>query len=280
MDKKRYQKFVFEQRKQYENCVCEWCHKEHDHTYGSGRFCSKSCRMSYIGSRNKYSKKCKQHLKKLHKLNSSRSNKIWKCEYCNIEFKTCLEFTQHRKNHSVEIKAEICRLGHIKAGKKFSENLRNGKTKNAWLGRHHSKESREKISKTRSLQVVNEFLPKEWVHIKWYKVKNIKNEEFSVRGTWEVNVAKRLNDLGIYWIKASPIAYKSDIVRHYTPDFYLPDSNEYVEVKGRYTDADKLKMRLVKAQHPNVRIYFLLQEKYLDFVDGKISLTDDLLFEI
>ena len=36
----------------------------------------------------------------------------------------------------------------------------------------------------------------------------MKNEEFSVRGTWEVNVAKHLNDLGIYWttwLKAKPI---------------------------------------------------------------------------
>ena len=58
-------------------------------------------------------------------------------------------------------------------------------------------------------------------------------------------VAKRLNNLRIYWIKAKPIAYKSDIIRHYIPDFYLPLTNEYIEVKGRYTDTDKLKMKLV-----------------------------------
>lgn len=70
---------------------------------------------------------------------------------------------------------------------------------------------------------MNEFLPKVYVHTKWYKVTNIKGEEFSVRGTWEVNVSKHLNELGIYWIKAHPIPYQSDIVRHYTPDFYIPE---------------------------------------------------------
>lgn len=48
-------------------------------------------------------------------------------------------------------------------------------------------------------------------------------------------------------------------------------------------------MRLVKEQHPELKIYFLLQQNYIDFVDGKISidfvdgkisLTDDLLFEV
>lgn len=276
MNKKIYTTYIAQQRKQYENCVCEWCHKKHDHTYGSGRFCSNSCRMSYIASRNKFSDKHKAHLERLHAIR--KSNKIWKCNYCNIEFKSLQELELHRHNHSAEIKAEICRLGHIKAGKTYSENQKTGKTKNAWLGKHHSVEARQKISKKRSEQVVNEFLPKEWVHTKWYKVKNLKNEEFSVRGTWEVNVAKHLNDLGIYWIKAKPIAYKSDIVRHYTPDFYLPQTDEYIEVKGRYTDVDKAKMKLVKEQYPSIRIYFLLQDKYRKFVAGKIQLTDDLLF--
>jgi len=29
--------------------ICENCGKEHDGSYGSGRFCSKSCKMSFCG---------------------------------------------------------------------------------------------------------------------------------------------------------------------------------------------------------------------------------------
>ena len=62
----------------------------------------------------------KAHLERLHA--TRKSNKIWKCNYCNIEFKSLQELELHRHNHSAEIKAEICRLGHIKAGKTYSEN--------------------------------------------------------------------------------------------------------------------------------------------------------------
>lgn len=31
--------------------ICEFCGKEHDGSYGSGRFCSKSCRMKFIASK-------------------------------------------------------------------------------------------------------------------------------------------------------------------------------------------------------------------------------------
>ena len=34
-----------------------------------------------------------------------------------------------------------------------------------------------------------EYLDNPHAYVKWYKVKNIKNEEFSVRGHWEENVA-------------------------------------------------------------------------------------------
>lgn len=76
-------------------------------------------------------------------------------------------------------------------------------------------------------------------------MKNILNEEYSIRGHWEENVAKRLNDLKIIWIKAKYITYVSDITHRYTPDFYIPSLNAYIEVKWHYSDDDKMKMKLV-----------------------------------
>lgn len=319
MNKVRYNAARLIQRQQYKDCVCEWCKESHDHSYGSGRFCSKECRDAYVGSKNSSNKsqRVKEHLDQLRhdgKIAPKAEYGRWKCLVCNKIFETQAELKQHiQVEHHVKqplIKngKAICpycgkaydnkqqlgghiancklhpqkllhELGHIKTAKVIANKIKAGLIQPSFKGRHHSKETREKISKRRAEQVVNEFLPKEWVHIKWYKVKNLKGEEFSVRGTWEVNVAKRLNNLGIYWIKAKPIAYKSDIIRHYTPDFYLPLTNEYIEVKGRYTDADKLKMKLVVEQHPGIRIYFLLQQLYYDFIDGTIFLSDDLIFD-
>ena len=63
--------------------------------------------------------------------------------------------------------------------------------------------------------------------VKWYKIKNLNGDEFSVRGTWELNVAKRLNALGILWIKPKPIKYVSDRKRNYVADLYVPSMDVY-----------------------------------------------------
>jgi len=43
----------------------------------------------------------------------------------------------------------------------------------------------------------------------------------------------------------------------YTPDFYLPKQKIFIETKGMYTTADRQKMKLVKAQHPDLDIRFI-----------------------
>ena len=47
------------------------------------------------------------------------------------------------------------------------------------------------------------------------------------------------------------------VVHRYTPDFLLPSTNIVVEAKGLFTSADRLKMRLVKAQHPELDFRFV-----------------------
>lgn len=66
------------------------------------------------------------------------------------------------------------------------------------------------------------------------------------------------------------------VKRTYNPDFYLPTMNAYVEVKGYYSDKDKLKMKLVLEQN-DVKIYFIDQYHYQDYVDGKIQLSELLM---
>lgn len=203
---------------------------------------------------------------------------FYTCKFCGKIFKTGKQLGGHIAHCPKHPDKKLHDEANLRGRELLKQHLKSGEVVHPFKGKHLSKEHREKLSNARANNLINEFLPKEWVHIKWYKVKNICNEEFSVRGTWEVKVAQKLNDLGIYWIKAKPIKYKSDIIRNYTPDFFLPKTNEYIEVKGRYTDSDKLKMKLVKEQHPNIRIYFLSQLRYNDFINGKINLSNELLF--
>ncbi len=91
--------------------------------------------------------------------------------------------------------------------------------------------------------------------IPYYKIKNINDVEWSVRGSWELKVAEKLNQLNILWernhmLKYSKCVDDKCILKNYNPDFYLPNTDEYIEVKGYYSNTDKEKMKLVKEHNP------------------------------
>ena len=79
--------------------------------------------------------------------------------------------------------------------------------------------------------VLGLFVP-ESVMVVLVPIKNILNVEYIVHGKWELNVAKILNKQNIIWNNKTYLTYNTDIQRTYHPDFYLPELNVYIEVKG------------------------------------------------
>lgn len=80
-----------------------------------------------------------------------------------------------------------------------------------------------------------------------------------LHGSWELSYAKFLDQKNVRWQRCKerfPYTYENK-VRYYTPDFYLPDSNEYVEIKGYETEKDRIKW----SQFPGKLI--ILKEKDL-----------------
>jgi hypothetical protein len=80
--------------------------------------------------------------------------------------------------------------------------------------------------------------------------------------TWEIELAKKLNDLSIAWERDTGkhrLTYvdTEGSVRNYFPDFYLPDFNTYIEVKGYWTSETKQKMNSVIERNEQVRIIIL-----------------------
>lgn len=73
--------------------------------------------------------------------------------------------------------------------------------------------------------------------------------EVKMDSTWEVAMALRLDELGIRWMRNDkmflPYLSARGRKRKYIPDFYLPDYDLYVEVKGYFTDAARHKMKSV-----------------------------------
>lgn len=189
-----------------------------------------------------------------------------KCDICKKEFKILRDVRRHKvRKHKIKLDF-VCSF----CGKVFDDCFKLGGHKVLCLSnpkkikmpsfknKKHTKESREKMSKTTS---GNNHGGK----CKWYEVDGQK-----LQGTWERDLAIKLKELKIKWIKVKPnnisesFYYESDIKHFYTPDFYLPRYDFYLEIKGYWWGSDKHKMDLVFKQNPNLknRLYIIEKEKF------------------
>lgn len=99
-------------------------------------------------------------------------------------------------------------------------------------GRPHTAKTRQKMS-----QLASERVSSNRYHAKWYEVINPSDGTVvKVQGTWEKRFAEWLNEKKMKWTRPrAPIFWKKpgDPVMHaYHPDFYLCDTDLYVEIKG------------------------------------------------
>lgn len=98
---------------------------------------------------------------------------------------------------------------------------------------------------------------------KWYEVSGKK-----VQGTWERDFAMTLDSQQIEWQRCKSIKYvDGDAIKRYTPDFYLPLRNVYIEIKGHWWGNDRHKMNLVLDQHSDKTIIII--ESYDDLINFK-----------
>jgi len=71
---------------------------------------------------------------------------------------------------------------------------------------------------------------------KRYRYRSLQNGEIKLRSKWEREVAKFLDKHSINWeYEASVIPYydkENKLLRNTIPDFYLPDFNLFIEIKG------------------------------------------------
>lgn len=99
------------------------------------------------------------------------------------------------------------------------------------------------------------------------------------RSKFEIEVANQLPAQAREEYESHSIPYT--VERKYTPDFPIRFADTgalgYIEVKGRFTSADRTKMKLIRQQHPNIDIRFVFQEnkrirpgsstRYLDWAE-------------
>lgn len=182
------------------------------------------------------------------------------CQYCSKECKN----TNSLKQHEIRCKQNPTRIDmsgpnnprfgckgvnqHTKAkeaGQKIvvSEQTRD-KLRKANTGYVWSKERKEAHSK-RMLQAVLDNPDSYSASNVSGRVKTYEFDGLKFKGTWELKVAKFLKEHSIkYTNEIKPIPYDWEDSKHlYFPDFYLPDYDLYIEVKGYKRDRDLCKWK-------------------------------------
>jgi len=94
----------------------------------------------------------------------------------------------------------------------------------------------------------------------------------------EIEFYNYLTMNNIQWKKANSISYIDNTgkVHWYKPDFHIIDSNEIIEIKGYFWNNDKIKMKWVIEQNPNLTIK-IYTKKELKTIGGKSMGTDTTL---
>ena len=73
-----------------------------------------------------------------------------------------------------------------------------------------------------------------------------------LRSSYEIRVARALDSLSIEWLYESCRFVLKD--RTYCPDFYLPESDEYLEVKGWFDPRSQETMRQFYEIYPHIKL--------------------------
>lgn len=116
------------------------------------------------------------------------------------------------------------------------------------IGKHrrHTDDTKKRISNSMS-RVAKEHPEKYSLSQIHKRTKHFTYKGFRIDGTWELIVAQYLDNENIKWTKKVR-CFEYDWLgkkHNYYPDFYLPDYDKYIEVKGYETPRDIAKYKVV-----------------------------------
>lgn len=87
-----------------------------------------------------------------------------------------------------------------------------------------------------------------------------------MRSSWEANILRIFNYLGFH-VDYEKFVFSLSNGTSYIPDFYINDTDEFVEVKGGWWNAkSKEKFDLFKEEYPGISIELIGPSKYWEYV--------------
>lgn len=178
------------------------------------------------------------------------------CKFCNKECKNDNSLRNHERLCSKNPNRQKTFFSDPKNHKTFIKKRSNQFQKAALMGMKYevSKETRKKLSESATKQnalqsentkkkrrqtIANKVANGEW-HTSLAKRMHYRYKGIDLHGKWEYNYAIWLDENNIQWDRCKEsFEYTFDNkIRRYTPDFYLNQSDTYVEVKGYKTEKD------------------------------------------
>lgn len=192
------------------------------------------------------------------------------CQYCNKLCKNKNSLAQHeirckRNPNKLEVNSNFKKYNdQVKNGEIIKENTNHyTKAKNLGLPKPKiSEETRKKISEASKKQKWDDERKSQHSKVmtqvakdnpESYSASNVSGRckssyiidsygnETTVHGSWERLVAEHLNECNIKWTNTIEEVFEyywEGRMRRYYPDFYLPEYDTYIEVKGYQRDRD------------------------------------------
>ncbi len=215
--------------------VCKVCGKEFEHrTRGT---CSEKCYFKLAG---KNALKTNLILGTYKKLGKLRKGKTYKEQYgkdksLKISKKMSVSRINNFKNGKIKLNSGNWGEGHV-PWNKDKKGSQKSKRKGIKDVDFYGVEKAANISRRISETVTN-------LHIKGIYKNSHHGERYKgnyMKSSWEIKVAKWLDKNNIKWeYESKNCRFKRPNGHHYIVDFYLPDLNKYIEVKG-WWDKDSI----------------------------------------
>lgn len=197
-----------------------------------------------------------------------------KCKYCGTTFETKDKSAGWVANHvrwchlnpkRKEYASNLSQRARQKAISPEAREKANEKIKKLWkegrysnvkhnhfLGKKHSQETKDIMSKKARASKHRRL-----------RRKMIEYNGVLLDSTWEYELAKRLDEKNIKWIRPDPIKWIDDngLDHNYFPDFYLVDYDLYIDPKNKHAyKVQKDKIKILLTQIKNLVILTSLDE--------------------
>lgn len=214
--------------------ICENCSKEHDGSYGSGRFCCKECKQRFVSDIGR----------KFITLKTKEGG--WNC-LCGLNFRTRRLLQAHKKE---------CKIPYNKKGggwnkgltketdervkknaETISKKIKSGEIIPSFLGKHHTKETKEKLKKSGGYRKGSG------------RGKSGRFKGYYCDSSWELAFVIYNLEHNIEFKRNTQLfeyEYNGEIHK-YMPDFIIDDV--YYEIKGYWTEQWQVKYDSFKKEH-------------------------------